>query len=134
MSPLVSPAAGGSRIPPFETKHERFQRLAAQRTTSALDKMRMLTQLRSHNYENTPKDAYEIVTALDRGVQQIARVFGVPFTSAVGRASAQLSQGRLDHVGPLDELDVIKAIELINQDRADEAAALLRQALMGQPR
>ena len=109
-----------------ETKSDRFRRLMQRRMERALEELRLVSQLSSPNYENTQHEAEEVVSALDSSLRHIAKSFSVPFTSQIG-----LSMGQ---AGTIDELDVIKAIELIKTGNLNEAVDQLQRAIRAQPR
>ena len=74
----------------YESKHDAFRRLMKRRGEEALDKLRLVSQLGSGNYENTPEEAEEVVYYLDAAVNHVARVFGVPYASVIGEADRRV--------------------------------------------
>lgn len=117
-------------------KHTNFLRLRAKRVTRALDELRLISQLASPNYENTPLEAEEIVVSLDQAVQYIAQVFGVEYASRIGKAQAKTANGASSFFGGksqsvLDEIELLKALEHIRAGRIDQAEQILKNALQG---
>lgn len=120
-----------------ETKHERFLRLAERRVGRALDELRLISQLSSPNYENTPTEAEAIVSALDESVRYIASVFGVDYATQIGKAASQTVNNaspiqRFQKSNPLDEIEIVKALEHLANDNIEEAEKILRAGLNGQ--
>jgi hypothetical protein len=58
-----------------ETPRERFQRLAPARTTAALKRIQLLSNLASSSYEFTPSEASQIIEALFDAVHDLKRKF-----------------------------------------------------------
>ena len=112
---------------PTETKNQRFQRLMFRRLGRALEELRLVSQLSSENYENTPEEAEEVVMHLDAAVQRIAKSFAVPYSTVIGTKS------QATYPGHIDELDTLRALELIKADRPVEAYEVLHKALTGHP-
>ncbi len=120
-----------------ETKHARFLRLAQRRLEHAKEKLRLLSQLSSQNYENTPREAEEIVRILDEDVRHIAGVFEVEYASRIGKASTQTTNGAqpiggtFRKVSILDEIEIVRTLEHIHAGRIEEATSILRSAVTG---
>jgi hypothetical protein len=128
-----------SKPRPNESKHDRFLRLMQKRLGRVLEEMRLVSQLSSQNYENTEAEAFEVIQHLDNGVKNIAKVFGVPYNTAIGKPlasgpAAPAPQGPLQRGRPLDEVDIAKALEHLKKDEIEEAKELLRAALLGATR
>lgn len=117
-----------------ETKHEAFRRLGEVRVGRALEEIRLVSQLSSRTYENTPEEAESIVGILDNAVQHVAKVFQVPFSSAIGEEAARRAK-RTGHLvtdvkeGPINEMEVALAIEMITNGEPDTAKKILKEAL-----
>lgn len=120
---------------PAESKHQRFLRLMHRRLGRALEELRLISQLSSDNYENTPAEAAEVILHLDSAVTKIAQVFDVPYATATGDyAKMVLSQGFSAKAGSkIDETDIAKAIDLLNQNKPQEAKFLLKAVLLKEP-
>lgn len=112
-----------------ETKHERFQRLAEKRLERTLEDFRLLSQLASTNYKNTPEEAFDLIRKLDSGLKDVARVFDVHFKSAVGNPR-KLGP----YTGQMNPIDVAKAIDLIDAGDPEKAKQQLTAALAALPR
>lgn len=108
-----------------ETRHDKFLRLMHKRLGRVLDDIRLVTQLSSDNYENSLDEAYEVVSHLNSAVHTVAHSFDVPFTSHVGE------QPKSQNKSVLDEVDIVRAIDYIRHDDAENAIALLKSALSG---
>ena len=124
-----------------ETKHDRFIRLAERRVTRALEEMRLISQLSSPNYDNSEDEAEAVVTALCGGIHRITDSFDIPFITKVGAAVGEHREGSVlaPAVGtrsgvPVNQLDVIRALDLMKKDQIQEAYALLQAALREQKR
>ena len=120
-----------------ESRHERFLRLAQNRLGRTLEQLRLVSQLASHRYENTPEEAGEVVRLLDEAVRRVAEVFGVEYASRIGKAASRTTGGAraigtmLKRPSVLDEVECMKLIEHIRADRKLEAIAILRAAIAG---
>ena len=120
-----------------ETKHARFLRLAQRRLTRAKEELRLIGQLASPNYENTPEEAKEIVRILDGDVRNIAGIFEVEYASRIGKASTQTTNGAqpiggtFRKVSILDEIEIVRTLEHIHAGRIEEATSILRSAVTG---
>jgi hypothetical protein len=120
-----------------ETKHARFLRLAQRRLTRAKEELRLIGQLASPNYENTPEEAKEIVRILDGDVRNIAGIFEVEYASRIGKASTKTTNGaqpiggtfRKVHI--LDEIEIVRVLEHLRIGRIEEATSILRSAVTG---
>ena len=117
-----------------ETKHDRFMRLMTKRLGKALDDIRLVSQLATPNYENTPEEASEVVRLLDVSVRKVAEAFHVPFKSAMGSPKTPKTPLPALVAGPINEVDIAKAIEHIVCGKHQEALQLLRDALNQEPR
>lgn len=62
-------------ILPDESKADAFKRLATKRTTVALDKIRLIGNLTSANYEYSDEQAARIISALQNSLNDLARKF-----------------------------------------------------------
>lgn len=120
-----------------ETKHARFLRLVQRRLTRAKEELRLIGQLASPNYENTPEEAKEIVRILDGDVRNIAGIFEVEYASRIGKASTQTTNGAqpiggtFRKVSILDEIEIVRTLEHIHAGRIEEATSILRSAVTG---
>lgn len=122
-----------------ETKHQRFMRLANRRLERALTELRLVSQLSAgNNYEYHQDEAIELVSLLDQSVTGIAKAFSVPYSTAIGEAAHRAAaSGHLtttDKAGSVDEVDVAKAINLINLGENEKAKSLLKAALLQEAR
>lgn len=60
----------------METKHDRFIRLAEQRTNSVIKKIRLISNLsNSRNYDYSKKEVQEIFSAIEEEVRLAKRIF-----------------------------------------------------------
>lgn len=116
-----------------ETKNEKFLRLMQARLGTTLENFRLIRQLSSRNYEFTPVQVQEVVYHLDQGIKTVAETYGVPYRSYIG-ADAKLASAPARTSGRINEIDVAKAIEMIEANAKDEAIHLLKQALRGDKR
>jgi hypothetical protein len=120
-----------------ETKHDRFLRLAQRRLERTKDNLRLVSQLSSQNYENTPDEAKEIVRILDEDVRHIAVVFRVEYATRIGKASTQTTNGAqpigtiFRKVSILDEIEIVRVLEHLRAGRIEEADRILRSAVIG---
>lgn len=114
-----------------ETKHDKFIRLMTNRLGRTLEEFRMLSQLASTNYENTPEEAHEVILHLDRGVKSVASAFGVLYKTHIGSST---SRNLSRQMGQVNEIDVAKAIAHIQAGRTDAALKQLVDALNQEPR
>jgi hypothetical protein len=117
-----------------ETKHDAFLRLADRRVGRAMEKIRLVSQLSSRNYENTVEEAQLVVTHLDEAVQLVAQLLEVPYSTAIGKAAHRaVRTGHLvtntEDDGPVNEMDVAMAIEYLVMGQPDTAKAILKKAL-----
>lgn len=119
---------------PAESKHQRFLRLMQRRLERALEELRLISQLSSDNYENTPEEAAEAVSHLDRAVVHIAASFDVPYATATGKYAEAVKQAGFMKASKakdsFNEMDIAKAIDLLNQNKVQEAKFLLKNALL----
>jgi hypothetical protein len=117
-----------------ESKHDAFLRLADRRVGRAMEEIRLVGQLSSRTYENTEEEAQIVVAHLDKGVQLVAQLLGVPYSTAIGEAAQRAV--RTGHLVtntkddcPVNEMDVAMAIEHIVMGQPDTAKAILKKAL-----
>ena len=125
--------------PKTETKHDRFLRLMQRRLETALEKLRLVGQLSSENYENTAQEAEEVISHLDHAVTSLAAMFAVPYSTAIGAAAQRAARtGHLvtssHSTGKISELEIVKAMELIRADRPHDAHEVLRALLIQEKR
>lgn len=120
-----------------ENKHDRFLRLAQNRLGRTLEALRLVSQLSSRRYENTPEEATEVVRLLDEAVRRIAEAFRVEYATRIGKAASQTTAGAraigvmLKRPPILDEVECMRTIEHIRAGRTDEAISILRSAIAG---
>lgn len=119
----------------IESKHARFLRLAQRRLERAKEELRLISQLASSNYENTPEEAKAIVEILDEDVRNIAEAFGVEYATRIGNAASQTTQNTqpvnpLVKTAVLDAFEVMKALDHLQNGRIDEARDILRAAIV----
>ena len=76
----LAPPAGS------ESKHQKFLRLIQPRVTRVLEDLRLVGQLRSKPYENELVEAEEVVTVIAESLNQVAKLYAVPFSFKSGRA------------------------------------------------
>lgn len=115
-----------------ETKNQKFLRLMQARLERALEDFRLISQLASSNYRNTPEEAHEVIFILDRALHAVAKTFGITYRSWIQHPSSKLTIG--PQLGPINEIDGAKAIALINEERYVEARKLLASAVNKEPR
>jgi len=114
-----------------ETKHDKFLRLAQNRLERALEDFRLISQLASSNYQNTPEEAYEVIFHLDRGLKSVAQAFAVPYKSWIQPpASKQIPR----QLGQITEVDAAKAIAHIQSGDHTLAIQHLQAAINKEPR
>lgn len=115
-----------------ETKHEKFLRLMQKRLERTLEDFRMISQLASTNYRNTPTEAHEVVLYLDRGVKAVASSFDISYKTWVGdpNRTKQIPA----QLGQINEIDAAKAIALIQAGVHQDAVSLLKAAINKDPR
>lgn len=77
MSAATGPVDEGAdeELRPDESKADAFKRLATKRTTVALDKIRLIGNLTSANYEYSDEQAARIIAALQNSLNDLARKF-----------------------------------------------------------
>jgi hypothetical protein len=120
-----------------ESKHDRFLRLAQRRLTRAKDELRLIWQLASKNYENSPEEAEEIVRLLDEDVRRIAGAFGVEYATRIGKGATRTANGAqpigaiFKEVSVLDEVEIARVLEHLEAGRLEEAERLLHSAVTG---
>lgn len=114
-----------------ETKHDKFLRLAQNRLERALEDFRLISQLASSNYRNTPEEAYEVVYHLDRGIKSVAQAFGVQHRSWI---APPLSKQIPRQLGQITEVDAAKAIAHIQSGDHTLAIQHLQAAINKDPR
>lgn len=116
-----------------ETKHDKFMRLANKRLPGALEALRLIMQLSARNYENSPEEAEEIIRILDQSMQDVAAAFGVPYSTAFGE-NADIAK-RTNHLitgpteGPINALDVARAVDFLSRNEIQAAENILKDAL-----
>lgn len=122
-------------MPRKETKHDAFLRLMQRRLGRALEELRLVGQLSSLNYENTPEEAQEVISHLDNAVRGIAAAYGIEYASRVGRGASQTTAGATP-MGPLskqksilDEIAIAQALDYLRQGNLTALDELLRKAL-----
>ena len=102
-----------------------------------------MSQLASHNYQNTPEEAAELVRILDEDMLVIARNFGVEYATRIGKAASNSTADGpaanqplpgMKRVSILDEIEVVKILEMLRKQDIAGAERALRQAIIGQPR
>lgn len=118
-----------------ESKHDAFRRLADRRVEHALDEIRLVGQLSSRSYENTQEEAEVVITCLDKGVRDVAALFNVPYSTAIGAAAHRAAKtGHLvtssHDVGPISPMEIAKAIEKLNKGEIDAAREILKGVLV----
>lgn len=117
-----------------ETKQDAFVRLANARIPRVLEEMRLVGQLTNRSYTHTEDQAEEIISTLSQAVQEIAGVFDVPFSVAVGEDAQYAKQSNhlvtaKQKTGEVDVMAIAMAIEEIEARRFDSAKAILKRAL-----
>lgn len=115
-----------------ETKHDKFQRLVKARLERTLEDLRLISQLASSNYRNTPEEARDVIIILDRGVKAVAQEFGVPTRSWIGDPAK--AKAISPQMGEINEIDAAKAIAHINAGETTLAVLLLQAAINKEPR
>jgi len=118
-----------------EDKHNRFLRLMQRRLERALEELRLVSQLSSSNYENTPDEAQEVVRHLDASVRHIAQVFAVPYATRIGKGAAHTTNGS-GAIGPIirktaviDEVEIMHILDDLRADKIPEAMTRLRAGI-----
>lgn len=117
-----------------ESKHDKFFRLMSVRLGRALEEIRLVSQLSGKTYENNEAEAEEVIRHLDGAVKNVAEAFSVPYSTAIGddvqiaQATNHLITTQRDD-SPIDEIDVAKAIEFLNEGDVATAKGLLKGAL-----
>ena len=119
-----------------ETKHERFLRLAQRRLERAKEELRLVSQLASPNYENTPEEAQEVVRVLDEDVRYIAEVFDVEYATRIGKAASQTTHGAqaiipFRKATLLDEIEIMRILDHLRAGRLEDVERILRSAVIG---
>ena len=120
-----------------ETKHDRFIRLMQARLEKAWEALRLVSQLASPNYENTPEEAEEVIRVLDERVRHIAQTFDVEYATRIGKAASQTTGGAKPigslgrQVSILDEIAIVKALELLRKGETEQVEQILRSAITG---
>lgn len=121
-----------------ETKHQAFIRLMTRRLERTLHELRLVSRLACNDYENSAAEAEEVITILDDKLCGIAKDFGVPYSTAIGAAASRAI--KTNHMittakaGKIDEVDIVKAMELIKAGKSDEALVALKAALLQEAR
>jgi len=99
--------------------------------------LRLVSQLCSPNYENTPEEAQEIVQILDQDVRRIAEVFGVEYATRIGKSGTKSTHGAqsigtvFQRVNILDEIAVVQVLENLRAGRLEEVENTLRGVITG---
>lgn len=120
-----------------ETKHARFLRLMHRRLERALEELRLVGQLSSQNYENTPEEAEDVIIHLDQTVRSIAQTFGVEYATRIGRAASQSTMsappiGNFSRpAAVMDEIETIRALEFLRTGKLSDLEETLRNAVRG---
>lgn len=113
-----------------ETKNDKFRRLMQSRLSRVFEDFRLISQLASSNYRNTPEEAEEVVLHLSNGVQAVAKTYDVPFRFWVGGSSSKIPP----QMGEINEIDAAKAIAMIQAGSPQDAITLLQAAINKEPR
>lgn len=120
-----------------ETKHERFLRLMQRRLERALEELRLVSKLSSDNYEYNAQEAEEVILHLDTSVRGIAQLFDVEYATRVGKASAKSTTRAASSTGlftkktVLDEVELMRTLELLRAGDIEQVDQILRSAVMG---
>jgi hypothetical protein len=125
-------------MPRKETKHAAFLRLTEKRLLSAQNQMRLIRQMSSDNYENTPEEAVTVIDFLDKEVRAIAQVFGVEYVTRIGssRAKAAADTNTTPAIGisaktaVIDAADAMRLVDMIEDNELEDAKSLLRSAIV----
>lgn len=118
-----------------ETKHEAFLRLMQRRLGRALEELRLVQQLSSTNYENTPEEAEEVIAHLDGAVRKIAEVFDVEYATRIGKGSSQTTANARPigaigkKVSIVDEIAIAHMLDMLQKGLLTELHDTLRGAL-----
>jgi hypothetical protein len=115
-----------------ETKHEKFLRLMKARLERALEDFRLISQLASTNYRNTPEEAYEAITILDRALKATAASFGIGYRSWV--QDPRKAKDFAPQLGEINEIDAAKSIAFIESGNPQFAIEQLKAAINKEPR
>jgi hypothetical protein len=116
-------------VPRAETKHQRFLRLMHRRLERALNELRLVSQLSSPTYENTQEEAEEVVTHLAEAVGRVAEAFEVEYKALIGGKTNVLPTP-LSKAHAIDEVDIMKAMELAKTGSNQEVHAFLKNLLI----
>lgn len=120
-----------------ESKQARFNRLSQRRLERAKEELRLLSQLSTRTYENTPEQAENLIDQLDRSLHMIAEAFSVDYTTRIGRheqrktGNAHSVVETLHKKSILDEVEVARVLDMLKHGNVDGASLVLRQAAFG---
>jgi hypothetical protein len=70
-----------------ETKNQKFRRIAAGRVPRAVEKIGLLENLFSSNYESTPEERQTLVDEVQAAVDNVRAVFELPLTATGPQAA-----------------------------------------------
>lgn len=116
-----------------ETKNDKFLRLMQKRLERTLEDFRMISQLASTNYRNTPAEAFEAIYHLDRGMKSVAVALQIPYKTWLGDPTFSHKQvGK--QLGEINEIDAAKAIAHIEANEGHLAIQHLKAAVNKDPR
>lgn len=115
-----------------ETKNQKFLRLMENRLLRTLEDLRLISQLGSTNYRNTPEEAQEVILHLDAGLKTVAQTFDIPYKSWIGGVTKYTRIA--PQMGEINEIDAAKAIALIQAGEPENAISLLQAAINKDPR
>jgi hypothetical protein len=115
-----------------ETKHDKFLRLMQSRLERTLEEFRLISQLASSNYRNTPAEAHEVVEVLDRGVKSVAKEFQIVYRSWIH--NPEIAVKIAPQMGEINEIDAAKAIAHIQAGNPEWAIQHLQAAINKEPR
>jgi hypothetical protein len=116
-------------MPKAETKHQRFLRLMQRRLERALYELRLVSQLASPTYENTREEAEEVITHLSEAVGRVSEAFKVEYKGLIG-GKAKGPSVPLSKAQAIDEVDIMKAMELAKTGSNQEVHAFLKNLLI----
>ena len=113
----------------LETKAEKFTRLSQKRMEQVEHFVRLINQLASPNYRHDPDQAMAVIKNLDSIVRNAAATYGVTYHTLIVDPKAPPKV-----MGSIDEVDIAKAIDMIQKDQLHAAVTLLKKALSQAPR
>lgn len=120
-----------------ETKHEAFLRLMQRRLERALEELRLVSQLSSSNYENTPEEAEEVIMHLDGAVRSIAQAFNVEYATRIGKGASHSTGGAAaltvgaKPTSMMDAVGIARVLDYLRKDDTESAIASLKDAMLG---